>query len=70
MKSPKWSEGYASDIIEAFEKDIFPHIGHRPLADIQPLELLGVLRLIEAEALRRKRRKSVSDAVKFSAMPS
>ncbi|WP_139769888.1 tyrosine-type recombinase/integrase, partial [Salmonella enterica] len=30
MKSPKWSEGYASDIIEAFEKDIFPHIGHRP----------------------------------------
>ncbi len=26
MKSPKWSEGYASDIIEAFEKDIFPHI--------------------------------------------
>ncbi|EFW5894173.1 DUF4102 domain-containing protein, partial [Salmonella enterica] len=44
MKSPKWSEGYASDIIEAFEKDIFPHIGHRPIADIQPLELLEVLR--------------------------
>ncbi|HAS1933323.1 TPA: tyrosine-type recombinase/integrase, partial [Enterobacter hormaechei] len=57
MKSPKWSEGYASDIIEAFEKDIFPHIGHRPIADIQPLELLGVLRLIEARGAMEKAKK-------------
>ncbi|MCK7291749.1 tyrosine-type recombinase/integrase [Enterobacter bugandensis] len=57
MKSPKWSEGYASDIIEAFEKDIFPHIGHRPIADIQPLELLGVLRLIEARGAIEKAKK-------------
>lgn len=57
MKSPKWSEGYASDIIEAFEKDIFPHIGHRPIADIQPLELLEVLRLIEARGAMEKAKK-------------
>lgn len=57
MKSPKWSEGYASDIIEAFEKDIFPHIGHRPIADIQPLELLEVLRLIETRGAMEKAKK-------------
>lgn len=57
MKSPKWSEGYASDIIEAFEKDVFPHIGHRPIADIQPLELLEVLRLIEARGAMEKAKK-------------
>ncbi|EOY9140638.1 tyrosine-type recombinase/integrase, partial [Escherichia coli] len=57
MKSSKWSEGYASDIIEAFEKDIFPHIGHRPIADIQPLELLEVLRLIEARGAMEKAKK-------------
>jgi len=24
----KWSEGYASDIMEAFNKDVFPYIGN------------------------------------------
>ncbi len=57
LKSPKWSEGYASDIIEAFEKDIFPHIGHRPIADIKPLELLDVLRLIEGRGAMEKAKK-------------
>ncbi|TRL72343.1 tyrosine-type recombinase/integrase [Citrobacter youngae] len=57
MKSPKWSEGYASDILEAFEKDIFPHIGQRPIADIKPLELLEVLRLIEARGAMEKAKK-------------
>ncbi|MEX5412738.1 tyrosine-type recombinase/integrase [Atlantibacter hermannii] len=57
MKSPKWSEGYASDILEAFDKDIFPHIGHRPIADIQPLELLEVLRMIEARGAMEKAKK-------------
>ncbi|PTA89077.1 integrase [Kluyvera sp. Nf5] len=57
MKSPKWSEGYASDILEAFDKDVFPHIGCRPIADIKPLELLEVLRLIEARGAMEKAKK-------------
>ncbi|TCW43016.1 integrase [Phytobacter diazotrophicus] len=57
MKSPKWSEGYASDILEAFDKDVFPHIGYRPIADIKPLELLEVLRLIEARGAMEKAKK-------------
>ena len=57
LKSPKWSVGYATDIMEAFEKDIFPHIGLRPIADIKPLELLEVLRLIEARGALQKAKK-------------
>jgi hypothetical protein len=34
MKVKKWSAGYASDILEAFNKDVFPFIGQRPVADI------------------------------------
>ncbi len=31
-KRPNWSKGYAEDIMEAFENDIFPDIGKRPIA--------------------------------------
>ncbi len=44
MKSAKWSAGYASDIMEAFQNDIFPYVGTRPIGEIKPLELLNVLR--------------------------
>lgn len=57
MKSPKWSEGYASDIIEAFENDIFPYVGTRPVGEIKPLELLNVLRKIEKRGVLEKMRK-------------
>ncbi|EBV8289164.1 tyrosine-type recombinase/integrase, partial [Salmonella enterica] len=57
MKSTKWSEGYASDIMEAFQKDIFPYIGERPVGEIKPLELLNVLRKIEKRGALEKMRK-------------
>ena len=47
MKSAKWSAGYASDIMEAFQNDIFPYVGTRPICEIKALELLNVLRKIE-----------------------
>ncbi|MCQ4078942.1 integrase, partial [Klebsiella pneumoniae] len=53
-KVSRWSEGYASDIIEAFNKDIFPFLGQRPVADIKPLELLNVLKKIEARGATEK----------------
>ncbi|ENB18420.1 putative prophage CPS-53 integrase domain protein, partial [Escherichia coli 2875150] len=28
-KLKKWSAGYASDILEAFNKDVFPYIGKK-----------------------------------------
>ena len=57
MKSAKWSEGYASDIMEAFQNDIFPYVGARPVCEIKPLELLNVLRKIEKRGALEKMRK-------------
>ncbi|HHN5324410.1 TPA: tyrosine-type recombinase/integrase [Escherichia coli] len=57
MKSLKWSAGYASDIMEAFQNDIFPYVGTRPIGEIKPLELLNVLRKIEKRGALEKMRK-------------
>lgn len=57
MKSAKWSTGYASDIMEAFQNDIFPYVGTRPVGEIKPLELLNVLRKIEKRGALEKMRK-------------
>ncbi|MCS0535025.1 tyrosine-type recombinase/integrase [Citrobacter portucalensis] len=57
MKSAKWSAGYASDIMEAFQNDIFPYVGKRPVGEIKPLELLNVLRKIEKRGALEKMRK-------------
>ncbi len=57
LKSTKWSSGYASDIIEAFQNDIFPYMGARPVGEIKPLELLNVLRKIENRGALEKMRK-------------
>ncbi|EAC1433542.1 DUF4102 domain-containing protein [Escherichia coli] len=56
-KVSRWSEGYASDIIEAFNKDIFPYIGQQPVNDIKPLVLLNVLRRMESRGATEKAKK-------------
>ncbi|EAA7634073.1 TPA: tyrosine-type recombinase/integrase [Salmonella enterica subsp. arizonae serovar 13,22:z4,z23:-] len=42
-----WSESYADDTKRLFERNVFPVLGARPIGDIQPLELLDLLRKIE-----------------------
>ncbi|EKI0836360.1 integrase arm-type DNA-binding domain-containing protein, partial [Salmonella enterica] len=56
-RQKKWSEGYASDILEAFSKDIFPYIGKRPITEIKPLDLLNTLKRIESRGATEKARK-------------
>lgn len=56
-KVARWSEGYASDIIEAFNKDIFPYIGQQPVNEIKPLVLLNVLRRMESRGATEKAKK-------------
>ncbi|MBJ9243280.1 tyrosine-type recombinase/integrase [Citrobacter koseri] len=56
-KVGRWSEGYASDIIEAFNKDIFPYIGQQPVNEIKPLVLLNVLRRMESRGATEKAKK-------------
>ncbi|AOR61955.1 tyrosine-type recombinase/integrase [Pectobacterium wasabiae] len=56
-KRPNWSKGYAEDLMEAFENDIFPDIGKRPIAEIKPLEMLTLLRKLEKRGVLDKLRK-------------
>jgi len=45
--SLNWSPGHADRIIRRFERDIFPWIGGKAIADITAPQLLGVIRRIE-----------------------
>ncbi|PXX58927.1 protein of unknown function [Pseudomonas sp. LAMO17WK12:I10] len=56
-KSLRWSAGYAGDVMEAFELDIFPQVGNLPLTDIKPMHWLQVFRRIEARGALEKLRK-------------
>ncbi|EKT0593271.1 tyrosine-type recombinase/integrase [Morganella morganii] len=56
-KADHWSLRYRDEIIDTFEKDIFPYIGKRPIADIKPLELLETLRKMEKRGALEKMRK-------------
>lgn len=56
-KSDRWSLRYRDEIIDTFEKDIFPYIGKRPIADIKPMEVLETLRKIEKRGALEKMRK-------------
>lgn len=42
-----WVDSHAARIIRRFERDIFPFLGSRPIADIATPEMLSVLRKIE-----------------------
>lgn len=46
--SPNWNPAHGDRIIRRLERDIFPWIGGRPVADVTARELLDVLRRIEA----------------------
>lgn len=46
--SPNWAAGHSDKIIRRLERDIFPWLGGRPIADINPPDLLAVLRRIES----------------------
>lgn len=56
-KSSEWSESYAESVIDALDKDIFPYLAKRPIAEILPLEMLEILRMIEKRGALEKMRK-------------
>lgn len=43
-----WAPKYAPQVIRTFERDVFPMIGSRPIADIEATEILKVIRAVEA----------------------
>ena len=45
---PTWSPDHADKIIKRFERDVFPWIGGKPVADLNAPEVLSTIRRIEA----------------------
>jgi integrase len=58
--SAKWSAGHAETILLRLEKDVFPYIGQRTIAEITPPEVLKVLRRIEERSLETAHRVKYS----------
>jgi integrase len=46
-KGGKWSERHSASTLARLEKELFPDLGVRPIMEIEPPELLDVLRAIE-----------------------
>jgi integrase len=64
-----WSEVYAEDTKRLFDRNVFPVLGKRPIADIEPLELLGLLRKIEergANELATKVRRRCGEVYSYA----
>ncbi|MDE1496744.1 tyrosine-type recombinase/integrase [Xenorhabdus bovienii] len=53
----RWSASYAKEMMETFEKDVFPYIGNRPIAEIKPMELMAVLSRMNDRGATEKLRK-------------
>lgn len=47
-----WAQSHAEKVIQRLEKDIFPWLGNRPVAEIAAPELLAVIRRIEQRGAR------------------
>jgi len=46
-QAPQWSDSHAGRMLRQFERDLFPWIGERPIADIHAMELLAALQKVE-----------------------
>ena len=47
LQKSQWVEKHAQDVLDSFEKEVFPHIGNSPIRELDVPEVMGVLRLIE-----------------------
>lgn len=48
LHSPHWSPAHAVDVLASLERDVFPQIGTMAIDAIEPAQLLGAIRAIEA----------------------
>lgn len=60
-KSLGWEENHASKILGRLEKDIFPWLGKRPIAEITAPELLTVIRKIESRGALETAHRALSE---------
>lgn len=48
QKAERWSDTHAARVLQSLERDAFPALGQRPITDIDPPEVLAVIRAIES----------------------
>ena len=48
VKSPMWTPGHAKQWMVYMEKYALPVIGDRPITEIEPMEIVGIMRTVEA----------------------
>ena len=65
--SAAWAESHSSRVIRLFERDIFPWIGGRPIAEVTAAELLSVIRRIEDRGALETATERGPTAAKFFA---
>jgi integrase len=53
----RWTEGHSANVRRSIELDLYPHIGARPIAALDPPELLAVLRKIESRGAHELRER-------------
>ena len=56
-QKPGWVEAYAARILSRMQDDLFPRLGDRPLSDVGPIEVLEVIRSIEARGATEMARR-------------
>jgi integrase len=59
LRKDRWTPGHAQDILHRLEMDIFSEIGHLPISEIRPLQVLSALRLIEQRGAFEMARRSM-----------
>lgn len=53
-----WTDNYTKRVGWLFERNLFPWLGHRPIADITPQDLLAVLRRTESKGILETAQRS------------
>jgi len=69
VKSPMWTAGHAKQWLGNMEKYAFPVIGDRPIAEIEPMELVGIMRDVEAQGTYETRDRllqTISSTFKYA----
>lgn len=68
-QEPTWAPKYAPQVFRTFERDVFPVLGQRPITDIEPTEVLKVLRAVEergAQDIAKRLRQKISAIFRFA----
>jgi integrase len=69
VKSPMWTAGHAKQWMVNMEKYAFPVIGDRPIAEIEPMELVGIMREVEEQGTfetRDRLLQTISSTFKYA----